>query len=387
MRSLFISLLFVLFSLFSSAQDNSYRNNNYKWDDDQPKRLSVMSEYINEPAVILDEKTNIEILEDKFFEHFRFNYYIEKTLRIRYQSNKGITQYSKFSLPESFDPAASNYGLTLEEQKHMHRPKGDFNVIVNFAARIIKPDGSIVKAEISDSSEVEKFYIYPSDKNFVNENNSFSARLNGEYQSFPEQKHFAVHFTIKNLQVDDELEVHYIVKHVFMPSRIFFNGTLPKQSFDLNLKSSNRGHIYFVNQFNGAVFKDSLREGNFFKYHWHLSNIAGCLAEKGARNYMELPYISIHLNKLDFGTLDDKGNFKNALPYTWASALLYFVAADAPLSKDLLNNPMAKVNINFENGLMKKQQEYQIQMLFRKPDNYTLILQIISITRMMTIIL
>ena len=157
---------FLLFSIFTFiniqllyGQDKSYKNYKHEWPECKPERIQVNQQYVNEPAVILEEKTEMELVEDKFFYHFHINYFIKKSMRILYQKKEGIDNFTKFSLPETFDPTGSYFGLSLEQQNKIHRPKGDFDVIVYFVARIIKQDGSIVKADITDSAEIEDLCI------------------------------------------------------------------------------------------------------------------------------------------------------------------------------------------------------------------------------------
>ena len=335
-------LFFILLSTQSViGQNKSYRNYNYKWLDANPVRLDVNKQYAEEPAVILEEKTRMELLEDKFYNNYRFNYLIEKKIRIRYQSKEGIAQFSKFSLPEDFDPQSSYYGLTLKQHQVMHRPKGDYDMVDYFVARIIKPDGTVKSAIITDSAEVEEFSVYPTERNYQ----TSKPRLT---------KHYAVHFTIKNIEVNDEVEINYSVRHVFLPSRFFFNGVLPKQKLDFTLKTDNRGHIYFVNQSNGASFKDSLNIGNHITYRWYLSNLAGCINEKGGRPYHELPYFAIHLNEMNYGVLDEKGSLLQALPYTWGTAMMDFVGYEHPIPKDVVYNDLAKVNVELMKWINQK---------------------------------
>lgn len=341
MKNILFILCFLLSLEPADGQNKAYRNYKYKWPEFHPTRLTVNQQYEQSPAVILNEKVRMEMLEDKFYNNYRFNYFVVKTIRIRYQSAEGISKYSKFSLPETFDPSGSYYGLTLEQQQTMHRPKGDFDMVDYFAARIIKPDGTIKEAVITDSAEIEEFSVYPTERNYQ----TSKARLT---------KHYAVHFSIKNIEINDEVEISYAVRHIFMPSRFFFNGVLPKQQIDFTLKTDNRGHIYFINQSNGAAFKDSINKGNSITYHWNMSNLKGCINEKGARPYHELPYFDIHLNEMNYGIVDELGTLVSALPYTWGTVMMDFVAYEHPIPKDVVYNDLAKVNVELKKWINQK---------------------------------
>ncbi|MEP7263607.1 MAG: hypothetical protein ABI772_03875, partial [Bacteroidota bacterium] len=229
-RTLLTLVLVVLFTT-SQAQDKGYRNNKYKWPDGTISPIELLPEFSKDDAVILYEKTELELIHNKFYDRYNFDYLLTKKMRIKYLTQKGVDQFSKLCLPESFDPFSDYYIQPTDPVDHGHQPKGDFDLMNYFSARKINSDGTTTDLSVKDSSEVEAFYLNQYAKGALYFQNTSAA--------WPDKKAFAVHFSIPDIKPGDEVEIAYSVKHVYIANRIFFNSSISKQTCDFTLKYNN----------------------------------------------------------------------------------------------------------------------------------------------------
>jgi hypothetical protein len=291
--------LVICAAVFSTAYSQSfkYRKYNYEWKEAKPEPIAVDEQFRNEDAVILDEKCIYNVSGD-----FRFSPAIQKHLQIKFLTKDGIKKHSTIILPESFDPISERSSLRPELRDSIYRPKGEFECIRYFAARIIKPDGSVEKAIIDEAVQTEIF------------------RINQVNRSF-----FNWMFNITNLSEGDilELDYSYDSPHSYDPShKIYFNGSIPKQNFNLTFRYPEKA-TYIINYHNGAEPYDSVMvtvgTPHYTEYYFSKKYLTAGILEPGARPYKQLPHISYYYHDRSFGILDTVTKFiKKALPYPWS---------------------------------------------------------------------
>lgn len=286
--------LFVLCStlLLSKGQDNKYKNYKYEWPAEKPVEIKVEDQFKDADAVILDEKC-IQTLSTGT---------VSKKIRIKFLTNEGIKKYSTFILPTTDDFSGDNYSIAFWNKDKYHRPLGEHSSIIYFASRKIASDGSTVPVSFSDKSEKFTYYYNKIDRVY--------------YSWF---------ITLQNVNVGDEIEVAFSYQNLFnfnnFFNRIFFNGELPKQQYELKIRYPNISKYFFQNH-NGVALPDTgIYKGtnpNSFEYTWHAQNLKGCITERKAHTYSELFFVSYYLHQGDYGTLSANGAYIDKyLPYPW----------------------------------------------------------------------
>ena len=307
------------------AQSFNYRNYKFEWAAGHPADIPVETQFKNEDAVILEEKCmynaggNRVPSYETLYQTANYFYVdessngvapiVQKHLRIKFLTQQGIKKYSTIVLPESFDPSSDWSTVRPENRDSIYRPKGEFECIRYFAARILKPDGKITAAIIDETTQLE-----------TNRHSRVTSKL------------YNWIFRVINLEPDDELEIDYSYEGAFNydPStRIFFNGDLPKQNFDLTFRYPELDY-YVLTYANGATPYDSIMETKtkpkYTEYYFSKKNLPGGLREVGGRPYLQYPYITYYLHKRDFGLVDPKTKFiYKPLPYPWSYVMLPLV--------------------------------------------------------------
>jgi hypothetical protein len=294
----------------------------YAWPAEKPAEIPVEDQFKNEDAVILDEHCIYNASGNRVPLFYYYNqvanyYYIEesnqgatpivqKHLRIKFLTRNGIRKYSKIVLPESFDRMSDVNSIKLLDRDSLYRPKGEFECIRYFAARIIKPGGKIIDA-ITDES------------------------IQGEVQRVNkiDEKVYNWIFRILNLEEGDELELDYSYEgalNIDYSQRVFFNGELPKQNLDFTFRYLSK-HTFILNYHNGANPTDSVMETksspHYTEYHFLRKNLCGGIGESGSRPQNQLPYFTYYKHLLDY--VDGGKTNGKALPYPWSYTLLPFV--------------------------------------------------------------
>ena len=262
-----------------AGQYTKYRKHVYDWGKDLPASIPVNTLFSNEDAVILEEQNIMEASGSKT--PFIF-IYIEKKFRIKFLTKKGIERYAKIIIPESFDPAFDYKDIPAGNIKEQHRPRLFEIKIEYFAARIIKENGSVKTADLSDSFKKEiKMLDY-------NTNHSHS------YE-----------FEVKNLQIGDELEIAYKLElpyvdnwYSYYSTRVFFHGILPKQNYSFVLKTNEKLETKLL--FHNGCEADSIVNRKKRTYYYFTGiNLPGCMEEPGARPHIKLPYFVYDLAPSD----------------------------------------------------------------------------------------
>jgi hypothetical protein len=321
---LLLAVSFLSFYIIQ-AQSFQYRNYNFEWPAGKPAVIPVEDQFKNEDAVILEEKLIYNAAGNRVPAYLdlnrRANYYfitetgssagpiIQKHVRIKFLTTKGVKKFSTIVLPESFDPSSDLSTLRIELRDSIFRPRGEFLCIRYFAARIIKPDGSIKAAILDEKTQLEL-----------------------DRQDRTTSKLYSWIFRIINLEADDELEIDYSYETVFNidpTSRIFFNGVLPKQNFTMTFRYPFEDY-YIVTYANGAFPNDSVMETTthpkYTEYYFSKKNLPGGLTEVGGRPYTQYPYITYYQHQRDFGIANQRSSFiVKPLPYPWSYILLPLV--------------------------------------------------------------
>ncbi len=325
MKHYLLPAIVCLFVSGTLAQSFKYRNYNFEWATGRPAPIDVEEQFKNEDAVILDEKLIYNAAGNRVPPYLsintRANYFyidesyntggpvIQRHVRIKFLTAKGIKKFSTFVLPESFDPSSDLSTIRPENRDSIYRPKGEFDCVRYFAARIIKPDGTIKTAILNESTQLE-----------TDRQNKSTAKL------------YNWIFRIINLEEDDELELDYSYENVFNvdpSSRIFFNGDIPKQNYFLTFRYPFEDYNV-VTYANGALPYDSVMETKsrpkYTEYYFTQKNLPGGIRETGGRPYTQFPYISYYKHLRDFGIMDPKTKFiVKPLPYPWSYTLLPLV--------------------------------------------------------------
>ncbi len=324
MRLFYIYIFFTLNITLSFSQSFKYRNYKFEWPE-QPAPIKLDSTFRNSDAVILAEKCIYNQGGNKVpeytFVNFAANYYffdksvqgtnpvIKRYRRIKFLNRKGIEKHNRIVIPESFDPSFDSYNVRPQWQDSILRPLGEFECVRYFAARIIKPDGKIIKANVSEKT-IE--YIF---------NSPTSSR-----------KHYCWIFEIKDLEVGDEVELDYSYEGIYnfgASNRIFFNADIPIQELDFTFRYPDNKYL-IMNYHNGLKPTDSvmatISSPHFTEYYFNLKNIPGGINEPGSRPYKQLPHFTFYNHKWDYGIPDPKTDFiKKPLPYPWTYVMLPLV--------------------------------------------------------------
>lgn len=352
-------LAFILYlHIFQPAksQSFSYRKADFSWPAEKPVAISVDPVFEKEDAVILDEKCLYNISGNQappynYISTSGRGFYVDessdskspivqKHIRIKYLTTAGIQKHNIFALPESFDPSHDLNIVPYLKRDKIRRPRGEFECIRYFSARIWKPDGKVQPAEIQENQEVEIQPRAGRDLTFYN-----------------------WIFKITNLQVGDELEMEYAYEGSFTyqpSSHLYFNSDLPKQNYQLTFRHKLKD-TYMIFNHNGAAPVDTqIVQGNTMKYKDYIyreKNLKGGINESGGRPINELPYLTFYIHHLDYGqTGDNSGLVMYPLPYPWwyaLSPLLGFEKDNLKLQLKKMDNSTTRMNAFFDDEIRK----------------------------------
>jgi hypothetical protein len=315
----------LLFSNFSNGQGVKYKHYNYEWDNKNPVPIAVSDQFKNEDAVILSEQCvynqsgnkgpgNMDVTVNANYYFFTESFetkvpVIQKHMHIKYLTEAGIKKHSSFILPETFDQTFDQSNVRPQWRDSIFRPVGEFDCIRYFAARIIKSDGTLKDATVS------------------NRINTLVLRGNNSNENY-----YNWIFTITNLEPGDELDIDYSYEgtdNYGRANRIFFNSDLPKQTEDLTLRFAEKStHIFTYH--NGGSPKDSVMTTptlpHYTEYYFHFENLPGGINDPGGRPYMSMPFVSFYTHNLDFGIMDEHSKVVTSpLPYPWWYSMLPLV--------------------------------------------------------------
>ena len=232
---------------------------------------------INKDVVIIDENNDITITGVKA----SFIYFsISKKLKFKVLNASGVKRFSKFILPETFDPTSilhfpkdRNYTFAYANLKCKY-----------FKASITKANGEIIEANIEQT-------IVPF-KMVVVEHNTY-----GNYQKFAYQ--------ITNMEEGDEVSIdyNYTIKYIdnfglLSSFRIFFNSDVNKEKYQLTLSHQANLNVDICYD-NNAEPDNTATQDNTKVYHWTKNNLPGCIKEEGSIPYLSLPYLTFTIKPLE----------------------------------------------------------------------------------------
>ncbi len=365
-----------LLSANAAAQTIKIKTNNMEWPSPKPRPIAVEEQFKNCDAVILDERTEIKVLNEKefAFNNSDFTLRITKNYRIKFLTQKGIDKYKTIWLPENFNDA-SNYSDTLFANRHtLHRPKVSIAAIETFNARIIRADGKVAQSVIEQVFEKETFYMHKRgtgayskelehfiDPSGLAQTETFAPVLRSEFSAKASLNRllnpintdlYAFGFEIKNIKPGDEVEV-YMTYMVYDKSRaIFLNGNLPKQNYQLDFSYDNKD-VYVLNFFNDALPENQTEKtivGIKRNFLWKRKNLVAIANEPGSRAHESLPYFSYYKHEQNYGILKPNGDYEQLLPYSWEAVYLQYVnyvdkgfkrsfSSDGKLAKRFFSRP------------------------------------------------
>ena len=264
-----------------------------RWEARPIYQADIEDQFAEEDVVILKEAVSWKMNDLEYTTLFRCN------KQIYFATQEGLDQYTRVSVPESIDPSHEYADLHLKEREKIHRPKY-FNLeILYFAARVIKPNGTVK--------------VLPTQHSVENEHLTFDSQ---------KWRAYAYHFDLpKNqIEVGDIVEIDYLyyLPFVFDWRRQFFHGKLPKQKFELQISHPTRMITMFDYENNAepnTLVKDQ-EKPYLTTREWKLQNLGGCMDEVGIRPHRDLPYITFYVHNKSFGdwSQDYITDFK---PYTW----------------------------------------------------------------------
>jgi hypothetical protein len=277
------------------AQYGTNYKKNFEWEETTPTPIAVANNFSEANAVILSERQRVKTL---WLKSTFLHVYFSKKIRIKFQNQKGISEHSTFGLPHSNDPVYDKKDLPFIGKDSLIGPPFRDVRVVHFAARIIKPDGTIVPAEVASrrySTEVECF------AQASNVLDGMGVASDVRYYNEP-RTIFTYTYAVKNLQPGDELELDYEYEvpyeenwYWFNAPRIFFNGVLPKQHFELRFTQNKRLQTILK-----GTTADSTSQAKRSKtYHWTKTNLPGCIEEYGSKPHLDLEHIIYNLNSND----------------------------------------------------------------------------------------
>lgn len=274
MRYFILALAFVTALKPVEAQFYPLPDFDHEWSDQQPLHLAVDSDYIDYPAVVLRDDRTVSVRGRK--EEF-IHVYFERKQRIKIQSlENGAMPFSRIQLPESLDPFYDCRNLPLSERSKGCSPDYFDVQMVFFAARKILNDSSYVNLNFDDSFVVDRIEI-------------------GE--RFEEQ--FRYVFNLPDIEIGDEIEIHYKVEvpfaynwFFFNSQRIFFHDKYPVQ----NQKTELVTHKHLRSEIKGTPPDSVYTRKRRTHRVWRYSNLSGCVNEKGIRPTSDLPHVIYSLH-------------------------------------------------------------------------------------------
>lgn len=273
---LFLSIAIIVNSF---AQYSSYRKFKYEWHHDFPSKNTISPEFTLHDVVIFNETNSYSISGNKA-EFLKI--YIKKYIHYKYSKPQGVSDYSTFTIPESFDLSFDHKDIPAVQENPLHRPKYFDIKVTYFACRIKKKDGKVIPAELEDE--------------MLTDRKMFAQRYSSAY---------SYQFKIKNIEEGDEVELEYAYEmpydqnwYLFNSVRMFFHGTYPKQQYELTFNFKRKlGTTLMYN--NGCKPASKTEVDGKVTYVFKQSNLPGCISEPNSRPHEELPYFVFDMTPED----------------------------------------------------------------------------------------
>ena len=357
---IFKSLVFCI-CVFASApvfaqvvNYNSYKKFNYQWEIPNPAPIPVSEKFKDEDLVYVDNEQQVSIGGSMGTIN---NIMFQRKARLKFLTAKGVQQFSVITIPESLDPL---YDQHNEPFKNNAIKKGPdfFETSLNwFAARIIRPDGTVIEVPYIDEYKYKEVL-------------SIIIKQTVTYKYF---KSYYWNFICNNIQPGDELEydyqlmVPYDANYLnFNSGRIFFNGTIPIQKYSLTLKYKT-GPTHDIKFINGGDPDTNYVKDQIHYYKWHKSDLYGCLDEVGAQAYNSLPYIVYSLDtRSELFRYNDAvtANFK-FIPY-WLAIIRVREQFDYTMRKHAAINMKDKQNLLVDHFIQSQTEGINDSLKYRK---------------------
>ncbi len=131
-----ISLLAALFCntpLFSQTNKSA----EYRWTKPFKQDDTIFHKFSNEPALYFNKEISISLND------FNDNTIVSVKGTIKYLNAEGVSSYSTVKIPESYNKNFDYYDIANTDNK-ADRPKYYNLSVSHFAARILKPNGTVV---------------------------------------------------------------------------------------------------------------------------------------------------------------------------------------------------------------------------------------------------
>ncbi len=273
-QSIILLLLWLIPAYQTLAQYHPLPTFKSQWPDEKVEPLAVDSRFENSRAVILDDQLNVSVrgMKDDFI-----YIYFERKQRIKLQAPvSGQLPFSRILIPESHDPFFD--GRNKPARFPIDSLVADYLEVkmVHFAARKILPNESTQEIGFSDE--------FLRDTIVINERT---------------QTQFRYAFNLHNLQLGDEIEVHYKYEVPYKSNwafvnsnRIFFNRNYPVQKQRIEITTPR----HLATEISGVepdkVFTQSKRTTRV----WKNQNLEGNVAEVGIRPSEDLPHLIYSIN-------------------------------------------------------------------------------------------
>ena len=229
------------------------------------------SDFSNAGAVIESDSIQISLTGNKTdFIPFIFKRY----LRVHINSEEGKNAFSRFELPENFDPSLI---IHAPAQRNTGKPLTNVD-IRKFRVKITRPDGTIFSPEITPEIEMFRGVDYAEDKF-------------GEYQKYI--------YAIEDISPGDILEIEYQYMVLYsenmfslMTLRIFFHDRFPilEKYFSFTRPKDLDAEVnaYFCQY-------AEHNEGNTISNTLSFKDLDACINESGIWPYLSLPHIILSI--------------------------------------------------------------------------------------------
>lgn len=271
MRCIWV-ILFLL-SVKVNAQFLDFRKEPYNWDTVELVDFPLRDEYKRTPAVILNESQQMDM---RMMNPALIRTYINRTIRVRYNDQKGIDEYSFFQLPESPDPL---YHQTFRPYEHFYKPQAapwlDSRVTYFSAAKLT--DSGFV--EIDVRVNIDQRHLRSSD---------ITTRLD------------TYGFQLLGLEPGDEVEIRYGVEvpyaknwFHFNSGRIFLDRAVPAQDLTFVFRHNSK----MTASFGGVEPTETHDLDGQTELVWKQTDLPGTMREPNARQHLHVPYIEYLLNQ------------------------------------------------------------------------------------------
>ncbi len=259
MKKLYTFVILALISIIAYTQTSDLTNTTSK----------------NKSGILIThEQNSINIIGAKI--DF-LNFQITKNVTFKVLNSDGLKKFSKFVLPETFDPT---YILHYPENR-------------NYAQLYSKLKCNYFKGSIkSKNGQIKKVII----KQSID-----SARM-----VMPEYDHYGYFkkyvYEIEYMNVGDEVSIEYNYEIPYIENigvlssfRIFFNSDVFKENYQLAISYNDDLKIDIYPK-NGAMPDSIVINEKRKTCYWSKNNLAGSISEEGSIPYLSLPHLAFTLN-------------------------------------------------------------------------------------------